>query len=97
MTAKWKEKQANRVKCDKKMDFQAHERTDKCQTDGLAESISGKEKPTNKIATERYTGGTQMNVQIDKLEKMLNKTHLEVVPSSNKPRHTQIRCSLRVL
>ena len=25
-----------------------------------------------------------MNVQIDKLEKMLNKTHLEVVPSSNK-------------
>lgn len=38
-----------------------------------------------------------MNVQIDKLEKMLNKTHLEVVPSSNKSRYTQIRCSLRVL
>lgn len=51
-TAKWKEKQANRVKCDKKMDFQAHERTDKCQTDGLAESISGKEK-TNKQNSNR--------------------------------------------
>lgn len=47
-----KEKQANRVKCDKKMDFQAHERTDKCQTDGLAESISGKEK-TNKQNSNR--------------------------------------------
>ena len=34
------------------MDFQAHERTDKCQTDGLAESIGGKEK-TNKQNSNR--------------------------------------------